>query len=44
MESPAAHMAFHRGMFWGWTGAAWRPAMRYESGLARNLMRRRQGA
>lgn len=37
--SPAAHMAWFRGAYWSWTGTSWRPALRYEEGLARELER-----
>ena len=39
-DAHATHIAHHRGSFWSWTGSGWRPAMRFEANLARDLKRR----
>jgi len=43
-NTPATHIAYYGGVFWGWTGASWRPAMRFEAGLARELLRKNERA
>lgn len=38
-RTPAAHIAVWGGHLWAWTGTRWRPAMRFEHDVARELVR-----
>lgn len=38
LRTPAAHVAVWGDQLWAWTGTRWRPAMNYETDLARELV------